>query len=173
MCWQDGLSPTQASGGLLNGACGYEALSQQDWPFWEVVSIGPNNPVAYKGNKKGCGYCISATCTGTVSAPKSHSLCQLLTEMTSTACRQWAFKNFPPNWLKYIFTTSLQQCPHVGCIRAAAALNEVEELKRASRMSSRFFFVEYSMFTFTVCFAELRSKRQTSDAIGDGCVRNV
>ncbi len=55
-----------ASGGLVNGACGYEALSQQDWPFWDVVSIGPNNPVAYKGNKKGCGYCIQATCEGPV-----------------------------------------------------------------------------------------------------------
>jgi hypothetical protein len=51
----------------VNGACGYEALSQQDWPFWDVVSIGPNNPVAYKGNKKGCGYCIKATCQGAVS----------------------------------------------------------------------------------------------------------
>ncbi len=50
----------------MNGACGYEALSQQDWPFWDVVSIGPNNPIAYKGNKKGCGYCIQATCQGAV-----------------------------------------------------------------------------------------------------------
>ena len=64
---QDGADPTVASGGLVNGACGYEALSQQDWPFWEVVSIGPNNPIAYKGNKKGCGYCIKATCEGAVS----------------------------------------------------------------------------------------------------------
>ena len=64
---QDGLSPTVASGGLVNGACGYEQLSQQEWPFWDVVSIGPNNPVAYKGNKKGCGYCVQATCEGAVS----------------------------------------------------------------------------------------------------------
>ena len=63
---QDGLSPTTPSGGLVNGACGYEQLSQQDWPFWDVVSIGPNNPIAYKGNKKGCGYCIQASCQGSV-----------------------------------------------------------------------------------------------------------
>lgn len=65
---QDGVSPTTASGGLVNGACGYEALSQQEWPFWDVVSIGPNNPIAYKGNKKGCGYCIQAACEGAVSS---------------------------------------------------------------------------------------------------------
>lgn len=64
---QDGLSPNQPSGGLVDGACGYTQLSQNDWPNWNVVSIGPNNPVAYKGNKKGCGYCIRATCMGAVS----------------------------------------------------------------------------------------------------------
>lgn len=63
---QDGVSPTQPSGGLVNGACGYTQLSQNEWPFWNVVSIGPNNPIAYKGNMKGCGYCISATCQGAV-----------------------------------------------------------------------------------------------------------
>lgn len=86
---QDGVSPTTASGGLVNGACGYEALSQQEWPFWDVVSIGPNNPIAYKGNKKGCGYCIQATCEGAVSSSTfclGPILVQKQDSMPSTRC---------------------------------------------------------------------------------------
>ena len=63
---QDGVSPSTPTGGLVAGACGYETLAQSEWPFWNVVGIGPNNPIAYKGNKKGCGYCIRAECTGAV-----------------------------------------------------------------------------------------------------------
>ena len=92
---QDGLTPTTPSGGLLNGACGYGQLSQNQWPFWNVVSLGPNNPVAYKGNKKGCGYCIQATCTGSVclaltsvpcSADCLHSTCWLCIAELPPSC---------------------------------------------------------------------------------------
>ncbi|BDA42870.1 probable Expansin-B1 at N-terminal half [Coccomyxa sp. Obi] len=63
---QDGSSPNTPTYGLISGACGYGAIPQDSWPYWQVAALGFNNPVSYSGvpQKWGCGACIQVTCTG-------------------------------------------------------------------------------------------------------------
>lgn len=81
---QEGGDPQQPIYGLLNGACGYGAFSQADWPYWHVAALSTSNPVAISGlpQKNGCGACIEVTCqasylAGTVrrTSRSSHTCC--------------------------------------------------------------------------------------------------
>ena len=42
---QDLTNPYQASGGVLDGACGYGMLTTDEWPRWAVAGINEQNPV--------------------------------------------------------------------------------------------------------------------------------
>lgn len=66
---QDGINPNTPIYGLISGACGYGAIPQDSWPYWQVAALGFTNPVSYSGvpQKWGCGACIQVTCTGAVS----------------------------------------------------------------------------------------------------------
>ncbi|CAL8467491.1 g7029 [Coccomyxa elongata] len=63
---QDGSNPNTPIYGLISGACGYGAIPQDSWPYWQVAALGFTNPVSYSGvpQKWGCGACIQVTCTG-------------------------------------------------------------------------------------------------------------
>ena len=63
------LQSGNLGGGLISGACGYGMLNGNEWPFSRVVALGLNNSLttAIGSNKLGCGQCIQATCSGSVS----------------------------------------------------------------------------------------------------------
>lgn len=42
---QDLMNPNLASGGLVDGACGYGLLTTDQWPRWAVAGINAQNPV--------------------------------------------------------------------------------------------------------------------------------
>lgn len=62
---QDGKDPNQPSGGLLSGSCGYGEQTKGAWPFWSVVAVSPQHPLATdsKRQPKGaCGACLQLEC---------------------------------------------------------------------------------------------------------------
>ena len=65
---QDGGNPEVPVYGLIDGACGYGALSRTEWPYWRVAALSFSNPVSLSGTpqKYGCGACIEVTCQGSV-----------------------------------------------------------------------------------------------------------
>ena len=66
---QTGQDPNTASYGLANGACGYTALNESQWPYWNAAAIGPSNALAQGSSPMmGCGRCIQITCTAAASA---------------------------------------------------------------------------------------------------------
>ena len=61
---QTGQDPNTPSYGLVNGACGYTAFNQSQWPYWDIAAIGPPNALAQGSSPMmGCGKCIQITCT--------------------------------------------------------------------------------------------------------------
>ncbi|PSC73189.1 barwin-like endoglucanase [Micractinium conductrix] len=61
----DGQDPHQPSGGLKAGSCGYGELSQQAWPYWSAIAVGPGHPLAANASRSplgGCGACVELQC---------------------------------------------------------------------------------------------------------------
>ena len=68
----------EPSGGLLGGACGYGEQNPDDWPFWKVAAVAPNNPLfadeSGRNPKLGCGACIEVEC---ISVSEEIEICEL------------------------------------------------------------------------------------------------
>lgn len=67
-------SASDASSGLVNGACGYGALSATEWPYQNVIGISSSNILATNAStpmpKAGCGKCVQVVCaTGNPNCP--------------------------------------------------------------------------------------------------------
>ncbi|EIE23732.1 hypothetical protein COCSUDRAFT_41892 [Coccomyxa subellipsoidea C-169] len=55
---QDGVDPSQPSGALLRGSCGYGAFSRKTWPFWSVATASASNFALLGKGSSGCGACL-------------------------------------------------------------------------------------------------------------------
>ena len=59
--------PSEPSGALLLGSCGYGRLSHSAWPYWSVASAAANNPALVGSAGSACGACLEVACSGSVS----------------------------------------------------------------------------------------------------------
>lgn len=79
---------SKIGGGLVSGACGYGMLKAADWPYNQVVALGPNNTLANAigTNKLGCGQCVLATCSSSNCAANSTGGAVLLVTDNCPTC---------------------------------------------------------------------------------------
>ena len=75
---QDGDDPSQPSGGLLSGSCGYGELQQTQWPFWAVAAISPSSALYTNATRHpmgGCGACLQIECVNDTQGFEVRQLC--------------------------------------------------------------------------------------------------
>lgn len=52
----------QASGAMLQGACGYGEISKDSYPYWSVAALSLTNQFSVAGPAKACGECFEIKC---------------------------------------------------------------------------------------------------------------
>jgi Lytic transglycolase/Expansin C-terminal domain len=58
----DGMDPYSPSYGTSEGACGYGAISKDNWPYFSTAALSPSNEFFKSGPLQGCGQCYEITC---------------------------------------------------------------------------------------------------------------
>ena len=64
----------QVTGAMLQGACGYGAISKDSYPFWSVAALSLTNQFSVAGPAKACGECFEIKCVD-IGGPFAVSAC--------------------------------------------------------------------------------------------------
>ena len=59
---------------MLQGACGYGAISKDSYPYWSVAALSLTNQFSVAGPAKACGECFEIKCVD-IGGPFAVSAC--------------------------------------------------------------------------------------------------